>query len=126
MSTDGGALFLRQIERRTWVIDAMVGAVHDRRHRSYVEHRRSDLVRQRVYHIACGCPEGLASNALRSDPAMKTSCGRLPFSQGALRSQSTMSRLENAVSRSDIFRISHSLVDVFLDSFKRRPKRINA
>lgn len=124
VSADGGALLLRQIEKRTGVIDALVDNMHDRRHESYVEHELSRLVRQRVFQIACGYPEAVASNALRTDPAMKCSCDRLPFSDDALASQPTMSRLENAASSTDIYRMSKAMVDVFLNSFKRTPRRI--
>lgn len=124
MSSDGGALLLRQIERRVGVVDALSGSIRDRRHQSYVAHPLDDLIRQRVFQIACGYPEAVASNALRDDPAMKTGCERLPFSGAALAGQSTMSRLENSVSRTCIYRMSRAMVDVFLDSFKKPPRRI--
>lgn len=124
MSSDGGTLLLRQIDRRVGVVDALAGSVRDGRHQSYVEHQLSDLIRQRVFQIACGYPEAVASNGLRDDAAMKSGCGRLPFSGGALAGQSTMSRLENSVSRAGIYRMSQAMVDVFLDSFTKPPRRI--
>jgi hypothetical protein len=124
MSSDGGALLLRQIEKRVGVIDALVESIRDVRHQSYVEHELGDLIRQRVLQIACGYPEAVASNALRDDPAFKAGCDRLPFSGATLAGQSTMSRLENSVSRTDIYRMSRAMVDVFLDSFAKRPKKI--
>ena len=124
MSSDGGVLLLRQIEKRTGVITALANNVRDVRHQSYIEHGLRDLIHQRVVQIACGYPEAVASNALRADAAIKSGCGRLPFSSDSLAGQSTMCRLENSVSRTDIYRMSRSLVDVFLDSFSRNPKRI--
>jgi hypothetical protein len=123
-SSDGGVLLLRQIEREVGVISSLVDSMHDARHASYIEHQMSDLMRQRVFQIACGYPEAVASNALRDDPGMKCGCGRLPFSEAALASQSTMSRLENSVSRTDIYRMSVALANAFLDSYKRAPRRI--
>jgi hypothetical protein len=124
MSSDGGALILRQIEKRIGVIGALTGKMRDGRHPSYTVHELRSLMRQRVFQIACGYPEAVASNTLRSDAAIKSSCDRLPFSDEALAGQSTISRFENSVSRTDIYRMSKALVDVFLNSFKRRPRRI--
>ncbi len=124
MSADGGALLLREIERRTGVIESLADNVADRRHGSYIDHQLRDLLQQRVFQIACGYPEASASNALRTDAAMKCSCGHLPFSSNALAGQSTMSRLENSASRTDIYRMSTALVNVFLNSYQRAPRRI--
>jgi hypothetical protein len=124
VSSDGGVLLLRQIERRVGVTAALVESIRDVRHQSYVEHSLSDLIGQRVSQIACGYPEAVASNALRDDPGIKAGCDRLPFSGETLAGQSTMSRLENSVSRTDIYRMSRAMVDVFLNSFPKRPQKI--
>lgn len=124
MSSDGGVLLLRQVAKQVGVIEALVDSIHDGRHPSYIDHQLCDLVRQRVFQIACGYPEAVASNALRKDAAMKSGCDRLPFSGEALAGQSTMCRFENSASRTDIYRMSRAMVDVFLDSYKRRPRRI--
>jgi hypothetical protein len=79
---------------------------------------------QRVYQIACGYPEAVASNWLRNDAAIKCSCDQLPFSDDALAGQSTMSRLENSASRTDIYRMTMAMVDIFLDSFSKKPRRL--
>ena len=53
-TSDGGALLLRQAEARTGIVDRIVAAMSDRRHQSYIDHTYTDLVRQRVFQIACG------------------------------------------------------------------------
>ena len=63
-------------------------------------------------------------DALRSDPIFKMALGRAPESGEALCSQPTMSRLENAPSRSEVARMMAAMVDLFCDSFERVPGRI--
>ena len=53
-TSDGGALLLRQAEARTGIVDRIVAAMSDRRHQSYIDHTYTDLIRQRVFQIACG------------------------------------------------------------------------
>src|SRR5262249_36742425 len=55
---------------------------------------------------------------LRHDPLMKITVGRCPQSGAALASQSTISRLENAPSRSEAAQLCAALVDQFGDTIK--------
>ncbi|MGH2266566.1 transposase, partial [Enterococcus faecalis] len=47
---------------------------------------------------------------LRSDPAFKLACGRLPDTGRDLFSQPTLSRLENAPRLRDVIRLTYTLV----------------
>jgi hypothetical protein len=123
-TSDAGALLLRQAEARIGIIDRVVTALSDRRHSSYIDHTYTDLIRQRVFQIACGYEDANDSNDLRSDPGLKTACGRLPVTGADLASQPTMSRLENSVSRSDLYRIGLALLEGFIDSYDEPPKKI--
>ena len=64
-TSDAGALLLRQAEARIGIIDRVVMALSDRRHQSYVDHTHTDLIRQRVFQIACGYEDANDSNDLR-------------------------------------------------------------
>ena len=123
-TSDGGVLLLRQAEFKMGVIDRIVGALSDRRHQSYIDHTYADLIRQRVFQIACGYEDANDSNDLRSDPGLKTACGRLPLTGADLASQPTMSRLENRVSRTDLYRIGLALLESFIESYDKPPKKI--
>ncbi|MGE5181377.1 MAG: transposase [Acidobacteriota bacterium] len=57
-------------------------------------HDRREQLRQRVCQIALGYEDCLDANYLRHDPAMQHACGS---GDQPLSSQSTLSRLENAV-----------------------------
>lgn len=123
-TSDGGVLLLRKLESKIGIVDRMVEALWDRRHQSYIDHSYTDLIRQRVFQIACGYEDANDSNDLRSDPALKVACGRLPITGDDLASQPTISRLENSVSRTDLYRIGQALVDAFIASYKKPPKKI--
>jgi hypothetical protein len=70
-------------------------------------------VTARVTAIACGHEDAIDHNDLRHDPLMKVAVGRCPESGAPLGSQSTISRLENAPSKTDAARLTVALVDQF-------------
>ena len=92
VTSDAGVLFLREVERR--IISRIAEVLHDRRHSSYVKHQLIELLKQRVFQIACGYEDGNDSDELRNDPVLKMACERLPESDDPLASQPTMSRFE--------------------------------
>ena len=61
---------------------------------------------------------------LRSDPAFKLACGRLPDTGRDLCSQPTLSRLENAPRLRDVIRLTYTLVDAWMDSYPREPASV--
>jgi len=65
----------------------------------------------RASAIACGYEDAIDLDRLRHDPLMKVAVGRCPESGAALASQSTISRLENAPSKTEAARLSAALLD---------------
>ncbi len=123
-TSDGGMLLLRQADARTGIVDRIVEAMADRRHQSYIDHTYTELIRQRIFQIACGYEDANDSDDLRSDPGLKTACERLPLTGDDLASQPTMSRLENSVNRSDLYRIGLALLEAFIESYDKPPKKL--
>ena len=123
-TSDGGVLLLRQADARTGIVDRIVEAMSDQRHQSYIDHTYTELIRQRIFQIACGYEDANDSDDLRSDPGLKTACERLPLTGDDLASQPTMSRLENSVSRSDLYRIGLALLETFIESYDKPPKKL--
>ena len=74
-----------------------------------------------MFAIACGYEDADDCDALRTDPLFKLAVGRAPESGRALCSQPTMSRLENALSRIEVARMTAALVDLFCRSFSAPP-----
>lgn len=124
VSSDAGVLFLREVERRIGIIRRIAAVLHDHRHPSYVKHQFTELLKQRVFQIACGYEDGNDSNELRHDPVLKIACERLPESDEPLASQPTISRFENGFSRTDLYRIAKEFLEAFIDSYEEAPEGI--
>lgn len=124
VTSDAGLLVLRETERRIGIIRRIADSIMDNRDKRYIDHSMKDLVSQRVMQIACGYEDADDSDHLRRDPALKMACNRAPLSGDDLASQPTMSRLENSVSRTTLYRMAQGFVDGFTDSYRRPPKKI--
>ncbi len=81
-------------------------------------------MRQRIFQISCGYDDANDCNSLRCDPAFKAACDRLPIVGEDLASQPTMSRLENAPRRTELYRMGQALVETFLASYEWPPTSI--
>ena len=112
-SSNAGLLLLRAAERRLGVCRRLADAMPDRRDADRVRHAMFEMVMARVSAIACGHKDAIDLDRLRHDPLMKLAVGRCPESGAALASQSTISRLENAPSKTEAARLSAALLDQF-------------
>ena len=77
-SSDGGAILLQACDRQLGLTEALIGGIDDRRQSGKIPHAIGDLVRQRLYAIACGYPDGNDAGRLGADPISKLLCGRDP------------------------------------------------
>ena len=124
ISSDGGLVLLRAAERRLGLADALAGCIREWRYPDRVVHTLPDMLRSRMFAIACGNEDADDCDALREDPLFKLAVGRAPESGRDLCSQPTMSRLENAPSRSEVARLTAALADIFCRSFTAPPAAI--
>jgi len=145
ISSDGGALLLREVDVRLGVTQRLAACFTDRRDARFVEHSVLELVRQRVYGLALGYEDlndhdDLAVDSLlalavgKSDPEGQTR--RRARDRGrALASHCTLNRLELTPEAVDpknrYWKILHDparcealLVDLFLDAFDQAPEEI--
>jgi hypothetical protein len=122
-SSDGGAVLLQACDRRLGLTEALIGGIDDRRQSGKIRHAIGDLVRQRLYAIACGYPDGNDAGRLGGDPIQKLLCGRDPVKGEDLASQPTLSRFENSFDRADLYRMSVALADAVIERHRRRLKR---
>src|SRR5512144_2574180 len=123
LSSDGGLLLLREIERRLAVAERLAACIEDRRDPGSTVHTVADIIRFRLLMIAAGYEDGSDATDLRTDPVLKLALERLP-SDRDLCSQSTISRLENLPDARTLLRLGRALVDVYCGSFRQVPKRI--
>jgi len=124
ISSDGGVLLLAGADKRLGLINRLAALIPDHRDPALITHTLSDILRARIFAIACGYPDADDLDELRKDPAFKLACGRLPESGDDLASQPTMSRWENAPDLRTLIRLSHAMVDLWCISHRRPPKAI--
>jgi hypothetical protein len=112
-SSDGGLLLLREAERKLGVCRRLAESMPDRRDRDRIRHAMFEMVMARAAAIACGYEDAIDLDRLRHDPLLKVAVGRCPETGAPLASQSTISRLENAPSKTEAARLSAALLDQF-------------
>jgi hypothetical protein len=123
LSSEGGLLALREVERRLGLADRLAGCLKDPRMPEKVVHRLAEIIRFRMLMIAAGYEDGNDADALRRDPMFKLALDRLPSGE-ELCSQSTISRLENLPDKRALLRLGRALVDQYCASFRQVPRRI--
>jgi hypothetical protein len=116
LSSDGGVLLLAGADCRLGLIDMLAALMPDHRDPAQVTHSMADILRARIFAIACGYPDADDLDFLRKDPAFKLACGRLPESGDDLASQPTMSRWENAPDLRTLIRLTRAMVDLWCTS----------
>src|SRR6266540_2032276 len=92
LSSNGGVLILREIERKLGLAAVLSRHIPDDRDRMRITHSYSDMTRARMFAIASGHEDCDDLDVLRSDPALKMACGRLPVSTASSRSRSSRRR----------------------------------
>ena len=123
LSSEGGLLVLREVERRLGLADRLALCLQDPRAPEKVVHRLAEIIRFRMLMIAAGYEDGNDADTLRGDPMFKLALDRLP-SDEELCSQSTISRLENLPDVRALLRLGRALVEQYCASFRQPPKRI--
>jgi hypothetical protein len=118
LTSDGGLPWLAEAERVTQICARFAGLIPDWR-RAGSRHSLAELIRQRVFQIACGYEDQNDAATLRTDPLLKVACGRLPETGADLASQPTFSRLENAVDWRTCYRLAVALAETYVRERER-------
>ena len=119
-SSDGGALLLKAADRRLGLTERLADCLTERRNPSKIAHGLDEMLSQRVFAIACGYPDGNDTARLSEDPVHKMLVGRDPISGPKLASQPTLSRFENAVRRSEVYRMGEVMAKAVIDRHRKR------
>ena len=124
ITSDGGVMLLAQAECRLGIGGKLEAAIPDHRDPDRTVHRLADILRARIFAIACGYEDADDLDSLRFDPAFKLACGRLPDSGRDLCSQPTVSRWENAPDLRSVIRLGRVLLDLWLASYPAPPAEV--
>jgi hypothetical protein len=133
LSSDGGGLLLREVERRTGLLSQFAACFRDYRNPMFVEHSLESLIRQRVIALALGYEDLNDHDQLRNDPLMATLVDKLDPTR-PLAGKSTLNRLELTPEGHgedrykrivyDTAAIDRFLVDAFQQAYEKAPERI--
>jgi hypothetical protein len=134
LTTEGGALLLREADRKIGLLRRVVSCFRDARDPQRIEHELSEMLVQRVYGLALGYQDVNDHEELRNDPLLGMLAGRRDLG-APLAGKSTLNRLElmpsEGFSASRYHKIGYSpealdelLVDIFLEAHRQAPPEI--
>ena len=132
ISSDGGGILLREVERRTGILRRLSECFTDYRNPKYITHTLPSLIKQRVIGLALGYEDLNDHDTLRDDALLAIVSDR----EGEqLAGKSTLNRLELTKSTvsvkerykklvADTTAMDALLVDLFLDAHEQEPEEI--
>jgi len=131
ISSDGGAVLLRQTDHRLDLLPRLAQCFLDGRDQGRVQHSVQEMISQRVYGLALGYEDINDHEQLRSDPLFSVLAGREELEK-PLAGKSTLKRVELGNGREDCYKkitfwkqgIDELLVEVFIESQERSPEQI--
>jgi len=124
LTSDGGAVLLREVERHLGLIDAINSRIPDPRNQDLIVHKQKTLLAQRIFGIALGYEDLNDHQTLRDDPLFQTITERGIDEQLPLASPPTLCRLENRVSRESLVQMAEVFVEQFIASHKTPPHEL--
>ena len=145
ISSDGGVVLLREVDRKLEVIERFAECFVDHRRQESVEHSVEDLLRQRVFGLALGYEDVVDHDELRRDALLAACVGKRDPTGGdrkrerdrgsALAGKSTLNRMEWGLAEEapedryrricvDTAAVDRFFVELFLDSYEKVPERI--
>jgi len=130
VSSDGGALLLREVERRINLLGRLAGCFSDARNPDLIEHKLAEMLSQRIYGLALGYEDLNDHEQLRSDPLFGLLSGKRRLEE-PLAGKSTLNRLELVGRSARYHKIGYSaeaidrlLVDLYIESHATPPAEI--
>src|SRR5580704_7078667 len=131
ISSDGGALLLRQTDKRLNLLPRLATCFLDGRNQDQVEHSILEMLSQRIYGLALGYEDINDHEQLRADPVFGILAGREELEE-PLAGKSTLNRMELGTGVKDRYKkitfwkeaMDELLVKVFLESYEKAPDEI--
>ena len=120
VSTNGGSVLLKAVDDKLGLLDKVAKVFVDKRDQSHVKHQLANLIKQRVFGIACGYGDLNDHQQLRLDGAVQSSVGVLH----TLASPSTLCRLEATAERQYAVDIHALMLEQFVASHAQPPSSL--
>jgi len=130
VTSDGGSLLLREVDRRVQLLRRLTGCFLDGRSPRLVKHQLQEMLAQRIYGLALGYEDLNDHDQLRRDPLLSLLSGKRKLEE-ELAGKSTLNRLELTGRTARYHKITYSaeaidrlLVDLYLESHRCPPEQI--
>jgi len=130
VSSDGGALLLREADGRIKLLDRLAACFSDGRQPERVEHTLAEMLSQRILGLALGYEDLNDHEQLRRDPLLALLSGKRQLDE-PLAGKSTLNRLELSGRSQRYHKISYSaeaidrlLGDLFIESHAAPPEEV--
>src|SRR5450432_4234304 len=131
ISSDGGALLLRQTDKRLNLLPRLAECFLDGRNQDLVEHSVQEMLSQRIYGLALGYEDLNDHEQLRKDPVFGMLAGREELNT-PLAGKSTLNRMELGAGAKDRYKkitfwkdgLDELLVKIFIESYENPPTEI--
>ena len=131
ISSDGGALLLRQTDKRLNLMARLAQCFLDGRNQALVEHSIAEMLSQRIYGLALGYEDLNDHEQLRTDPVFGMLAGKEELAE-PLAGKSTLNRMELGTGVNDRYKkitfwkeaVDELLVKVFIESHEKAPAEI--
>jgi hypothetical protein len=132
MTSDAGAVLLRETDRRLDLLPRLSACFEDRRQPWLISHTVRELVAQRVYALALGYEDLSDHDQLREDPLLAVLSGKPRPGEETLAGKSTLNRLELGGEQPTRYKrihyreaaIDELLTKVFLEAHTEAPEQI--
>ena len=130
ITSDGGALLLRETDRRLNLMPRLAACFDDHRNPWFTQYSVEELLGQRIYGLALGYEDLNDHDQLRNDPLLGVLAGKREAGEKPLAGKSTLNRLELCGERPNRYkkisyqqgRIDKLLVDVFIEDHRQPPE----
>jgi hypothetical protein len=116
LTSDGGAILLREADHRLGLTESLAAKLHDPRRPECIRYTLTELLRERLYSLALGYAAQDDLDRLAHDPALRIACwdrtGEATLDE-RLASQPTQSRLIDTLARfpQNLRALRHALAD---------------
>lgn len=124
LTTDAGALLIREVDEAIGLFDAIDAAIPDPRNPDLILHDQRAMIAQRVTAIALGYEDLNDHQNLRADPMLQLAADKPPEAELPLASPPTLCRLENRVDRKSLVKVAEVLVDQFIAAHPTPPAHL--
>ena len=94
ITSDGGALLLRETDRRLNLLPRLAECFDDRRNPLFTQHAVEQMLAQRIYGLGLGYEDLNDHDQLRADPLLGVLAGKREAGEEPLAGKSTLNRLE--------------------------------